>query len=167
VVDIKKNIHISLWAKHRYQERKNIFSLNWIFYEYSKSKLLASLNQSIGPVYGNLAYDEDPHLHCLEPTQHRWVLDPNYIKAQVVMVGKATWLPPWSYLVRLQNHHLATRESTPLHPGNDPFVLCKPTSLMLWIEWLELALTNHPNPTLNQPEIEWNPLPTLHEGSGG
>jgi hypothetical protein len=23
------------------------------------------------------------------------------------------------------------------------------------------------NPTLNQPEIEWSPLPTLHEGSGG
>ena len=24
-----------------------------------------------------------------------------------------------------------------------------------------------PQPTLNQPEIEWSPLPTLHEGSGG
>ena len=24
-----------------------------------------------------------------------------------------------------------------------------------------------PNPTLNQPEIEWSPLPTLHGGSGG
>jgi hypothetical protein len=58
-------------------------------------KLLTSLNQSIGPVYGNnLAYDEDPHLHCLEPTQNSWVLDPNYIKGQVVMVGKATRLPP-------------------------------------------------------------------------
>ena len=46
------------------------------------------------PMYGDLAYDEDPHLHCIEPTQHSWVLDPNYIKAQVVMIGKATRLPP-------------------------------------------------------------------------
>ena len=44
-------------------------------------------------MYGNLAYDEEPHLHCLEPTQHSWVLDPNHIKTQVEMVGKATWLP--------------------------------------------------------------------------
>jgi hypothetical protein len=37
--------------------------------EYSKSKLLASLDQSLDQsVYGNLAYDEDPHLHYLEPT---------------------------------------------------------------------------------------------------
>ena len=35
-----------------------------------------------------------PLLHCLEPTQHTWVLDPNYIKAQVVMIRKATRLPP-------------------------------------------------------------------------
>jgi hypothetical protein len=59
-----------------------------------QSQILASLNQSIGPVYGNLAYDEDPHLHCLEPTQHSWVLDPNYIKAPVVMIRKATRIPP-------------------------------------------------------------------------
>jgi hypothetical protein len=52
-------IHISLWAKHRYQERTHVFSLNWIFDEYSKSTLLASLNQFIGPVYGNFAYDEE------------------------------------------------------------------------------------------------------------
>jgi hypothetical protein len=45
-------------------------------------------------MYGNLAYDEDPHIHFLEPTRHTWVLDPNYIKAQVVMVPKATWPPP-------------------------------------------------------------------------
>ena len=45
-------------------------SLNWIFDEYSKSKPLASLNQSLGPVYDNLVYDEDPHLHCLE-VQHK------------------------------------------------------------------------------------------------
>jgi hypothetical protein len=97
VVDIKIykiNNHISLWAKHRYQERENIYSLNQTFHEYSKSKLLASLNQSIGFVYGNLAYDEDSHLHCLKPTQHSWVLHSNYIKAQVVMVHKATRLPP-------------------------------------------------------------------------
>ena len=33
----------------------SLFSLNWIFDEYSKSKPLAFLNQSIGPVYDNLA----------------------------------------------------------------------------------------------------------------
>ena len=44
---------------------------------------MASLNQSLGPMYDNLAYDEDSHLHCLEstkgclgPTQHSWVLAP-------------------------------------------------------------------------------------------
>jgi hypothetical protein len=30
-----------------------------------------------------------------------------------------------------------------------------------------MDLNNVMNPTLNQPEIEWSPLPTLHEGSGG
>ena len=40
-------------------------------------KALASLNQYIGPVYDDLGYDEDPHLHCLEPTQHSRVLDPS------------------------------------------------------------------------------------------
>ena len=115
---LENYIHINLWAKHRHQERKNIFSFNWIFDEYSKSKLLAFLNQSIDHVYGNLVYDEDPLLHCLESTQHSWVLDPNYIKAQVVMVRKATWPPPWSHLVRLQNHHLTTvlLENTKFEP---------------------------------------------------
>jgi hypothetical protein len=45
-------------------------------------------------VYGILAYDEDVCLHCLQPTQHSWVLNPNFIKAHVVMVCKATRLPP-------------------------------------------------------------------------
>ena len=30
---------------------------------------VASLNQSIGSMYDDLACDEDPHLHCLEPIQ--------------------------------------------------------------------------------------------------
>ena len=64
-----------------------------MFDVYSKSKLLVSLNQFIGPMYDNLANDEDPHRHCLEPTQHSWVLDPNHIKVQVEVVGKATRLP--------------------------------------------------------------------------
>ena len=97
--------------------RNNIISLNWVFNEYSKSISLASLNQSIGIVYEDLEYDEDPHLHCMEPTQHSWNLDPNYIKVQVVMVRIATWPSPWSHPVRLQIHHLASREPTPLHPG--------------------------------------------------
>ena len=42
-----------------------------------------------------------------------------------------------------------------------PFVLCGPTSLALYIEWLEQSLTSHPEPNSNQPEIEWSPLPTL------
>ena len=77
MIDIKqkeKN-HISLCCKHRY---KDIYiyiycSLDYIFDDYSKSKSIASLNQYIGPVYDNLGYDEDFHLHCLEPTQHNIV----------------------------------------------------------------------------------------------
>ena len=41
---------------------------------------LASLTQPLGPLDGNLAYDESPHLHrleptqnCPQPTQHSWV----------------------------------------------------------------------------------------------
>ena len=37
---------------------------------------LVSLTQSIGPVYDDLAYDEETHFHCLEPTQHSWVPRP-------------------------------------------------------------------------------------------
>jgi len=50
---------ISLWAEHRYKERKGVFRLHWVFDEYVKSKPLASLNQSMRPVYDNLAYDKD------------------------------------------------------------------------------------------------------------
>ena len=39
-----------------------------MFDEYSKSKPLVSLIQSLGFVYDDLEYDEDLHLHCLEPT---------------------------------------------------------------------------------------------------
>ena len=148
-------IHISIWIKHRYQE-KNIISFNWIFDEYSKSKPLASCNQSIGSVYDDdLAYDEDPHLHYLEPTQHSWVLDPKYIKAQVVMIRKATRPPPWSHPVRLQNHHLASQEPTPLNPGKWP--LCALGTYLLGSMnrmTRKKALTSHPNATLNQPYME-------------
>ena len=148
--------------------RNNIISLNWVFNEYSKSNSLASLNQSIGIVYEDLEYDEDPHLHCMEPTQHSWNLDPNYIKVQVVMVRIATWPSPWSHPVRLQIHHLASREPTPLHPGK--WSLCA-----LWAYLLGFVnrmarigkLTSHRNPTLNQTKKEWSPSPTLHGGSGG
>ena len=40
-------------------------------------------------MYDDLGYDEDPHLHCLESTQHSWVLDPSWIKAQQVVVHKS------------------------------------------------------------------------------
>jgi hypothetical protein len=40
-------------------------------------------------------------------------------------------------------------------------------SPLQYIEWLECVSTSHPKPTLNQHEIEWSSLPTLHEGSGG
>ena len=51
-----------------------------MFNEYIKSKLLYFLNQSLGHAYDNHAYDEDYHLHFLEPTsptQNSWVLDPS------------------------------------------------------------------------------------------
>ena len=31
----------------------------------------------------------------------------------------------------------------------------------------KITLTSHPKAILNQPEIEWSPLPTLYGGSGG
>ena len=34
-------------------------------------------------MYDDLRYDEDPNLHCLEPTQHSWVKDSSYIKAHM------------------------------------------------------------------------------------
>ena len=56
-------------AKHSNKEEKEKNSLNSIFDEYSMSKSLAFFNQSLGPMYDDLAYDLDPHLLCLEPTQ--------------------------------------------------------------------------------------------------
>ena len=41
-------------------KKKKVICLDLIFDEYSKSKPLASLNQSIGFVYDDHAYDEDP-----------------------------------------------------------------------------------------------------------
>ena len=41
-------------------KKKEKSILNQIFDEYSKSKSLASLNQSLGLMYDDLAYDEDP-----------------------------------------------------------------------------------------------------------
>jgi hypothetical protein len=65
VVDIKKiKNHISFWDRHRFKEEKRKTSIE-CFDEYSNPKPLASLNQSLGLVYDNLAYDDDPHLHCL------------------------------------------------------------------------------------------------------
>ena len=46
------------------------------------------------PVYDDLAYDEGPHLHCLEPTHNSWVLDPSQVKAELITLRKATWQPP-------------------------------------------------------------------------
>ena len=54
------NISVTQWT--------TILSLDWIFDEYWKSKSLVSLNQYIGLVYYDLAYDEDSYLHHLEPT---------------------------------------------------------------------------------------------------
>ena len=63
--------------------------------KYSKSNSLASLIWSLDPVYHDLAYDKDTHFHCIELTQHNWVLDPS--KAQLLTLRKATWPPPWSH----------------------------------------------------------------------
>ena len=118
----KKYIFILVFGINtRITKHTLFFSFKWICDEDSKSKPLGSVNQTTGSVYDNLACDEDSQLHCLEPRQHRWVLDPNYIKAQVVMVRKATRPPTWSHPVCLQNHHLAFWEPAPLHPKKWPF----------------------------------------------
>ena len=65
------------------KERKIIFSLHWISDVYAKSTPLASLNQYIGLMYDDLGYDENPHLHFLEPAQHSWVLHPSYTKYDI------------------------------------------------------------------------------------
>ena len=91
--DIKREVAVGKVAAHlcltlnvkklkiSVENGRVVTTLNMIF-------CVASLNQSIGSMY------EDLRLHCLEPTQHSWVLDPNYIKTQVVVVRKATWPPP-------------------------------------------------------------------------
>ena len=84
---IHREIYICLWANHRHEEKTRRPHLN------IQVEATSFLNQSLGPMYDNLAHNEDLHLHCLEPTQHSWGLDPNYIKTQVVMVRKATWPP--------------------------------------------------------------------------
>ena len=38
---------------------------------------VASLIRSVGPVYDDLTYDEDPPPTLMELTQHSWVLDPS------------------------------------------------------------------------------------------
>ena len=70
------------------KKKKIIASIGYLM-KYSKSEPLASLGQSLGPLHDDLACDEDPYLHSLEPTrdclelaQHSWVLYPSYIKAQ-------------------------------------------------------------------------------------
>ena len=65
VVDLKLSC-----SYYRYKEKE--CSFNWIFHAHSKSKPLVFWNQSLGPMYEDLVYDEDPHLHCLELTQHNW-----------------------------------------------------------------------------------------------
>ena len=65
VLDIKRYNYISLWAKHSYQERKK----KLVSIEYLRNIQIQY------PVYNSLAYNEDPHLHCLEPSQHSWVAE--------------------------------------------------------------------------------------------
>jgi hypothetical protein len=66
---IHREIHISLWAKHRHKEKTRRPQLN------IQVEPTSFLNQSLCHVYDGFAHDEDLHLHCLEPTQHSWVLD--------------------------------------------------------------------------------------------
>jgi hypothetical protein len=77
VVEIKEENMLAFGLNIEDKGRTNDFSLNRLFDEYTKSEALASLNQYIGRVYDNLTYNEDPHLHCREPTQHSWELDPS------------------------------------------------------------------------------------------
>ena len=119
-------------------------------------------------MYDDLAYDEDPHFHCLESTQHSWILDVRHIKAQLVMMCKShvsTFMIPPISLVKLSSCIIGTNPPlcfvNIMARTNPPFP-CPPC-----IEWLKWALTSHPKPTLNQPKIEWSSLPTLHEGSKG
>ena len=100
----------------------------------------------------------------------------------------ATFMIPPSSLAKLSpsipgTDCLASWKSTPFMSRTDPlyyalraYVLgfvnriartAHPPPPPSCIEWLESALTSYPKPTLNQLKIEWNMLPTLHEGSGG
>ena len=53
-------MNFSLWLKHSIEKERKSLKLQLIFGENSKSKPLASLNQSKSPVCDNLAYVEDP-----------------------------------------------------------------------------------------------------------
>ena len=75
-------------------------------------------------MYDNLAYDEDPHFHCMVTTHIVWVLDPSYIK-----VNMATSMIPPDSVVEMAP---CIRVSTPFVPTTDPLWLCRPTSLALW-----------------------------------
>ena len=76
---IKTTFYISLFFLNIDIKKERIFlaSIRYLMNIQSQNTTVASLNQYIGPVYDDLGYDEDPHLHCLEPTQHSWVLDPS------------------------------------------------------------------------------------------
>ena len=69
----KLYIHISLWAKHMYKDKKasNAYLMN------IESQTIGFLEPIPSLVYDDLAYDEDPHFYCLEPTQNSWVIDPS------------------------------------------------------------------------------------------
>ena len=125
----KKCIFILTYALNIDIKRSNIVNINLIFNKYSKSKPLAPLNQDIGLVYDTFIYDEDPHFHCIEPTQHNWVSNSNYIKgfkAQIVMICKATFPLPRSHPVHLQ-------KTITIHPGNQiPCILWNYPICALW-----------------------------------
>ena len=69
----------SLWPDSKIsnvkKEIKHLASIEYLMNNQSQYHIFLN-------VYDYLACDENPHLHCLEPTQHSWVLDPSYIKAQ-------------------------------------------------------------------------------------
>jgi hypothetical protein len=91
--------------------------------------------------------------------------------------------PPWSHLVQLQNHHLASWVPTFYLPIIDPPPMCfvglppllcgkngyncSPPSLALLNKMARIGTDKPPEAILNRPEIKWSPLPTLCGGSGG
>ena len=115
----KKCIFILTYALNIDIKRSNIVNINLIFNKYSKSKPLAPLNQDIGLVYDTFIYDEDPHFHCIEPTQHNWVSklklhqrlqSPSSNDMQSDMATST--IPPGSFA---KNHHHTSREPNPLY----------------------------------------------------